>query len=103
MKFLAQNHSWQAFTFFSATLPRPPVLSPDRAYLCHAQVGDRVRIVDIFCSSCRSDLASRGVFPGIEVEISSVTSSGSVVFTSGRKSIGLSAAITCQISVTRVA
>lgn len=97
-----QKSSWQGFTFLCATA-QPPIQVDESdhssLYLSQAKVGDRLQITEICCSQCISDLAHQGLVSGSEVDVASVTPSGSIIVALGDKNIELGAAIARQIIV----
>lgn len=99
--------AWQGFTFFCDAPETninqteiPKLLSDDMLRLSEAKVGDRVRIVELYHpEACILQLTSMGFIPGVELEIISHTTSGSVIIFLNNQSIGLGADIAHNMAV----
>ncbi|MCW6034930.1 ferrous iron transport protein A [Spirulina subsalsa FACHB-351] len=100
---------WQSFVYLSETSGQTE-LDPDQSEaiasddscqisLAETKVGDRIRIVSLNCGSANNRLMGMGLLPGVQLEVVSVTGTGSAIVALNASRLGLEHKIAQQIQV----
>lgn len=106
-----KSTSWQGFKFFcgdsggdlnqNSSVPNF-LESDDIIPLSQARAGDIISIVEILPIDCVEELQNMGLLPGIEIQVISRTTTGSVIVLSKNQRIGLGKDMAKSILVRKI-
>jgi ferrous iron transport protein A len=99
-----KQNRWQSFVYLSET-PDPEMADRNEAEdlssisLAETKVGDRIRIVALNCGEANNRLMGMGLMPGVQLQVVSVTGTGSAIVALDDNRLGLEAKMAQQIQV----